>query len=133
MNKLISGTVFFLALFLIAANLNAQSTATWKEKDAFHTVMSQTFHPMESGDFKPIRKRSNEMYMAAKNWSKSTIPANLENPKEISKMLKNLVKESKSLDNKIKTGCTNEYITKKLTGLHDIFHDLVGACSGEHH
>ena len=60
--------IFFMAV--IAATVSAQtatngqtaskssSTENWKELKEFHKVMAQTFHPMEEGDYKPIRQRS---------------------------------------------------------------------------
>ena len=102
----------------------------WKEKDEFHKVMAQTFHPVEDGNYNPIRERSNEMYQKAVAWQKSTIPAGY-NKKKISKVLKKLVKESKELDKKIKAGTTDAEIKADLTELHDIFHEIVGLCKHE--
>lgn len=132
MKKIILALTAF-AFLLICNNLNAQSTTPWPEKDNFHKVMSQTFHPMQTGDFKPIRKRSAEMYEMALAWQESSIPVELANNSELQKKLKNLTKAAKQLDSKIKSGCTNQFIIEKLTGLHDIFHDIVGICSSEEH
>ena len=65
----------------------AQNKAEWKELKDFHTVMSQTFHPAEEGNLKPIRERSAEMVKAAEAWKKSAIPADYKNVKDIQETL----------------------------------------------
>ena len=125
MNKILIVIALFIANFSFS-----QAPADWKEKDEFHKVMAQTFHPVEDGNYNPIRERSNEMYQKAVAWQKSTIPAGY-NKKKISKVLKKLVKESKELDKKIKAGTTDAEIKADLTELHDIFHEIVGLCKHE--
>ena len=117
-----------IVIALFAANLSfAQAPVEWKEKDDFHTVMAQTFHPMEDGNYNPIRERSQELYDKAVVWQKSTIPAGV-NKKKVKKTLKKLVKESKDLNAEIKKGANDAEIKEDLTELHDIFHDIVGLC-----
>src|SRR5436190_12100701 len=82
--------IFFMAV--IAATVSAQtatngqtaskssSTENWKELKAFHMVMAQTFHPMEEGDYKPIRQRSAELFEKARLLAESNIPAEFNKP-----------------------------------------------------
>lgn len=122
---------FLIIICLFIAHISfSQAPAEWKEKDEFHKVMAQTFHPVEDGNYNPIRERSNEMYQKAVAWQKSAVPEGY-NKKKISKILKKLVKESKELDKKIKAGTTDAEIKKDLTELHDIFHEIVGLCKHE--
>lgn len=117
-----------LIITLFAANFCfAQAPVEWKEKDDFHKVMSTTFHPMEDGNFNPIKEKIQEMYEKAVAWQKSAIPAGVDK-KKAKKVLKKLVKETKALNDKIKAGATDEVIKTDLTKLHDIFHELVGLC-----
>lgn len=117
-----------IIITLFAANFSfAQAPVEWKEKDDFHKVMSTTFHPMEDGNFNPIKEKSQEMYEKAVAWQKSAIPAGVDK-KKAKKVLKKLVKETKALNDKIKAGATDEVIKTDLTKLHDIFHELVGLC-----
>ena len=53
---------------------HAQQKAKWQELDAFHEVMSKTFHPAEEGKLEPIRSRSAEMVDKAVAWKNSTAP-----------------------------------------------------------
>ena len=100
--------LILIALFITNFSF-AQTPAEWKEKDDFHKVMASTFHPMEDGNYNPIREKSEELYEKAVAWKKSTVPAGY-NKKKISKKLKKLVEESKELNDKIKKGATDASI-----------------------
>lgn len=112
--------------------MSAQNKTEWKELSAFHTVMSQTFHPAEEGDLKPIRERSGEMVEKAKAWKASAIPADYKDVKDIEESLSALVDGSTKLEAKIKAGAKDEEITEDLSALHDVFHTIVGLCRPGH-
>ena len=86
----------------------------------FHKVMSQTFHPVEEGNFQPIRERSGEMVEKATAWQTASIPVDYSSVKGIKKNLKQLDKKSLELDKKIKTGCTDQVIKTDLKANNDI-------------
>ncbi|MCB9285160.1 MAG: hypothetical protein H6563_13875 [Lewinellaceae bacterium] len=122
--------ILFLA-FLFVCFLGISQTAgaqDWPELKTFHGVMSQTFHPMQEGDFQPIRERSGEMAAKAKAVAKSAIPEEYKS-KEILVAVKQLAKDSKALDKLIKKNGTDEAIGKSLTALHDVFHRIMGLCN----
>lgn len=123
-----------LALLLLFASITAfaQNKTEWKELSAFHGVMSQTFHPAEEGDLKPIRERSGELVEKAKAWKASAIPADYTDVKGIQESLNALVDGSIKLDAKIKAGAKDEEIVKDLSALHDVFHTIVGLCRPGH-
>lgn len=104
----------------------------WAELKTFHGVMSQTFHPAEEGKLEPIKTRSAEMVEKAKALSKSTIPTQFNKP-NMKEVLTRLYKGSKSLNKLIKKGGSDAEITKSLTALHDVFHEIVGLCRDEKH
>ena len=137
----------FIAIFCVAvlsATANAQSTATnakadaesWPELKAFHKVMAQTFHPMEEGDYKPIRERSGEMLEKAMALSSSKVPAEFNKP-EMLKAIQELTIGSRKLNAMVEAKAKDEEINKSLTALHDTFHKIVGLCKPgdkhEHH
>lgn len=99
----------------------------WKERDIFHEVMGGTFHPMEEGDFKPIRARAKEMAEKAEKWATSTAPKEFNSPK-IKETLAKLVAESKALADRVAANAGDTEIKEKLTALHDRFHEIVGQC-----
>lgn len=121
------------AFCLFGANqAMAQSTFDkWPALKNFHGVMSETFHPMEDGNLEPIKTRSGEMAMKAKELAKSAIPAEFNTP-AIQSAVKRLQKGSKSLSKLTKKG-SDEEIKTSLTALHDVFHEIVGLCRGEKH
>lgn len=119
--------LFTLLLTIPVLMATAQSKTIWPEKDAFHDVMSQTFHPAEEGKFDPIKQRVGEMVTKAKAWQKSTPPAELNKP-EIKDGLSKLVKGAKSMEKSIKKGATDAEIKTQFTALHDVYHSVVGLC-----
>ena len=102
----------------------------WQTLKDFHKVMSQTFHPSEDGNLKPIKERSGEMAEKAILLQKSTIPAAFNN-KEVVKAVQKLASDSKKLDKMVKSKKSDAAITIALAKLHDTFHDIVGLCSGD--
>ena len=115
-----------IGVFVIAGfnSLNAQKKATWNEMEAFHKVMSETFHPAEEGKMEPIKTRSQEMLDKATAWKNSTPPEGY-NAKEVKAPLKNLVKGAKQLNKLVKGNASDKEITDKLSSLHDVFHELM--------
>jgi hypothetical protein len=131
MKKILSLLLFTAALFVVKP-AQSQTKAKWAEKDAFHKVMSETFHPAEEGKFEPIRQRSLEMVNAAIAWKNSAAPEGF-NKDAIKKQLKKLVKDSRELDRKIKKDISDADLKEELTELHDLFHEITEKCTGEDH
>ena len=121
---------FAILLFVLAVNaVNAQSTFDkWPAIKAFHEVMSQTFHPAEEGNLEPIKSRSEELMNKAANVLKSDIPAEYKTPKILASAEK-LQMKSKALHKMVQAKASDAEITKSLTELHDVFHEIVGLCS----
>ena len=118
-------TVMILSLLFIGMiSGNAQAKAKWPEMEAFHKVMSQTFHPAEEGQLEPIRTRSGEMLEKAKAWQKSATPEGYD-AKTLKKPLKELVKGAKELDKMVKDKADDAALTARLTSLHDVFHEIM--------
>ena len=74
MNKIVTFIVVMLSL-MATSTIQAQQKAKWNEMEAFHDVMSKTFHPAEEGKMEPIKSRSAEMLEKAMAWKNSTAPA----------------------------------------------------------
>jgi len=122
-----------VASFVMIAFSKAQEKKTWKEMNEFHTVMSETFHPAEEGHLDPIKKRSQEMMDKAVAWQKSTAPEGYDKTK-VDVSLKKLVQGAKELNNLVKAKSSDKVLTDKLSGLHDIFHEIMEKCrKDEHH
>lgn len=104
--------------------------AQWAEKNEFHKVMAQTYHPTEEGNFEPIRSRIGEMYDKAVAWMNSTAPKEFDKP-EVKSTLKELTGQIIALKAMIEKKATNEELKPKMEALHDTFHKIVGLCSAE--
>lgn len=136
MNKvLFSSFVMIFLIFSGVHTISAQSKSifdTWAELKTFHGVMSTTFHPAEEGDLKPIRTRSGEMVEKATALAKSKVPTEFNTP-AILAAVKNLRSGSKSLHKLVKKQGSDAEVTKSITALHDVFHEIVGLCQDENH
>ena len=127
----------FMLAFAAAAALffnpaQAQKKAKWAEMDAFHEVMSKTFHPAEEGKLDPIRKRSQEMLDKAIAWKNSTAPEGY-NQDAVKNTLKKLVRGAKELNKMVQKNETDEELKKELSELHDVFHEIMEKCEkGDH-
>src|SRR4030095_17030036 len=99
----------------------------WNELSAFHDVMSATFHPMEEGDFKPIRNRAPEMAAKAKQWADST-PPNVYDKPAIRTNVTKLAQESNALAALVAKKASDTQIKESLNALHDQFHEIAGLC-----
>jgi superoxide dismutase len=117
----------------VSANYKAVTKGKFDEWPAlkdFHKVMSQTFHPSEEGDLKPIKARSAEMVAKADLLAKSIIPAEF-NKKEVVAAVQKLKGDSKKLDKLVKGKKSDKEITEALAKLHDVFHEIIGLCTNE--
>ena len=106
--------------------------AEWAEKNEFHKVMAQTYHPSEEGNFEPIRTRIGEMYDKAMAWANSNAPKDFDKP-EIKATIKEMTGQIMALKGMIEKNATNEELKPKMEALHDTFHKIVGMCSSDEH
>jgi len=116
--------------FLLAANsITAQSAMDkWPAIKEFHGVISQTFHPAEEGNLDPIKARSEELSAKASALLKSDIPAEYRTNAILASAEKLQVR-SKALNKLVMSKAPDAEITKSLTEVHNIFHEIVGLCT----
>jgi hypothetical protein len=100
----------------------------WAELDAYHTVMSQTFHPAENGDLKPLLAKSQELADKAKVLANSTVPEKYQK-KDVGAILKKLEQESLALHQMVTSKKSDEEIKKAIFALHDRFHEVMEKCN----
>jgi hypothetical protein len=128
MKKTLVHIFVLILVFAVSTTLSAASGEKWPELEAFHKVMSETYHPAEDSDFKPIKERIGEMVLIAASLNTAAIPAEYNTP-EIIETAKMLEAESRTLEEKIKAGATDGEIFKELNSVHDTFHKIVGLCN----
>jgi hypothetical protein len=102
----------------------------WPELKAFHEVMSQTFHPAEKGDFKPIRTRSGEMMKRVKVLIGQPFPEPYRT-ESMKVVVANLEDQVRKLDEMVKNNAEDKDLMVMLTQAHDSFHKIVGICRNE--
>jgi hypothetical protein len=129
---------FLLLVFsLFIAQLNFQAQAQgkfdkWPELKAYHSVMSATFHPSESGDLAPLKKQAEELSAKAKALAAAKIPEEF-NKKEVQEAVKKLATDSEALAKLVAAKAADEKLKADLAKLHDTFHLIVEKCSGDDH
>jgi predicted outer membrane protein len=113
---------------LVSMSFAQEQKAPWPQMEAFHSVMSTTYHPAEEGKFEPIKTRIGEMVTAAMAWQKSEPPAGYDKP-GLKEKLKDLTKGAKELEKLIKKQVPDAELKTKFTALHDLYHEIVGLCA----
>jgi hypothetical protein len=131
MKKILS-LLMIVGAVALAKPVHAQQKAKWNELDAFHEVMSKTFHPSEEGKLEPIRSRSAEMLEKALAWKNSTAPEGYDQD-AVKKNLKDLVKGAKEINKMVQDKADDASLKEKLSKLHDTFHEIVEKCEKEEH
>ena len=131
MKRFLSLLMIFAAV-AVAKPVHAQQKAKWQELDAFHEVMSKTFHPAEEGKLEPIRSRSAEMVEKAIAWKNSAAPEGYDKT-AVLENLKKLVKGAKEIDKMVKKNASDKELKEELSELHDVFHEIVEKCEKEDH
>jgi len=95
----------------------------WKEMDAFHLIMAETFHPYkDSANLEPAKTRASELMEAADQWAAGPLPANVDS-EEVSSKLKQLKSETATLAESVKSADDNVN-AENLTRVHDTFHEI---------
>ncbi len=131
--KKIMSLLMISTVFACSNPVQAQEKAKWQELDAFHEVMSKTFHPAEEGKLEPIRTRSAEMLEKAIAWKNSTAPEGYDKD-AVKDNLSKLVKGAKEINKMVKKNASDKELKEELSELHDVFHEIVEKCEkGEHH
>ena len=125
-------TIAIVALIFAAGNASAQSVADkWPAMKAFHEVMSRTFHPAEEGNFEPLKTYSESLMNKAMDLTKE-VPAQYKT-KSIMDSVSRLQEKTKEVNKLVVGKGPDSSLLKAITEAHDIFHEIVGMCSGEKH
>lgn len=117
---------------IFSSRTQAQEKTKWKEMEDFHSVMSATFHPSEEGKLDPIKNKSQEMVDKAVAWQQSTPPAGYDKI-AVKSSLKKLVSGAKEINKLVKNKTADIVLKEKLSGLHDVFHEIMEKCEKEDH
>ena len=136
-------TVSYLFLLLctwamtVACNSNKAASAAdsdstkWRGLDAYHHVMAKVYHPYkENKDLAPLKKLADSLAAEADRWTADPIPHRVENA-EIRSNLDQLKAETHQLADSVKAGAKEEGIGTSLIKLHEHFHHIMKAWTGD--
>jgi hypothetical protein len=126
MKKVLQLAVILLAFFPAISFAQAQKNV-WPEMKNFHAVMSSTFHPVEDGNYEPLKEKAESLFTTAKAWQKSAIPADFK-PAETKAALKKLVIKCAAVSKAVQANLGNEKLKTLITEAHDVFHTIAGEC-----
>jgi len=122
-----------IALFFAVNTLSSQSvTDKWPAIKTFHEVMSRSFHPAEEGNLAPLKNFSETLMNKAQELTKSEIPAEFKT-KAMLNSIDRLQRKTVEVHKLVLSQGSDTDLTKAITEAHDIFHEIVGLCSGEKH
>lgn len=133
--------IYFLSLFIVTScaskkdesfdHPHEEAETDWKEMDAFHLVMAETFHPYkDSSNLEPAKSRAAELMDAADRWASAELPAKVDNP-EVKEKLQQLKSQVATLAGSVRTA-DEDMIAEQLTQVHDTFHEIQEAWYGGH-
>jgi deoxyadenosine/deoxycytidine kinase len=123
-NKLI---ILCILLFSTSFSFAQNKLDSWKELKEFHGVMSQTFHPSEEGNLEPIKTRATEMKEKAFILADSKIPAEFDNEKVRTAVLK-LKEGADMMERMVAEKISDKEINDQLVLLHNTFHEIIERC-----
>jgi hypothetical protein len=124
MKRVVSAAMMSLLFTAFAA------AGEWKEMEAFHMVMAETFHPTEEGNLQPLRDNAGDLAAKARTWRDSKVPAGYDGEKT-AKALNGLVARCEKLEAAVKAKQSDAELTKLITEAHDAFHAIIGECKSE--
>ncbi len=105
----------------------------WAEMDSFHLILAEAFHPYkDSANLEPVKRLAGEMADHAEEWVYTALPDKVNND-DMQMKLNQLKTDTRVLYDKITAGASDEEIGSLLSALHEGFHGIMEAWSGEGH
>lgn len=113
-------------LFLSTGFAQTQKTV-WPEMNAFHSLMSSSFHAAEEGNFAPLKENAEQMYYASKKWINSPVPANIKDT-DVMTNIQKLWKQCNKIWSSVSKNASDETLKTLITAAHDTYHTIAGEC-----
>jgi hypothetical protein len=126
MKKSLQLAVILLA-FLPAISFAQDKKNVWPEMKTFHSVMSSAFHPVEDGNYAPLKAKADSLFSTAQAWQRSPIPADYK-PVETKAALKKLVIKCAAVNKGVQANLSDAQLKTLITEAHEVFHTIVGEC-----
>lgn len=123
--------IFSLMIAISAFYATAQSKMSeWPELNAFHIIISQTFHPSEEGNLEPLKAHSSDLKEKAATLSDSKFPSDF-NTDKIKAAVKKLKEETVEMDNMVIQKKSDKELANFISRVHDTFHEIIGLCNNK--
>lgn len=114
--------------FLINTSFSQPIFNKWTAIRDFHEVLSQTFHASEEANLEPIKLRSEELMNKGYGLLKLDIPEEYRTTIILS-LIEKLQIECKTLNLLVIRKATDQEITKSITKVDNIFHNILEHCN----
>lgn len=119
--------LFLIAAVSVLSFASFAQQSTWKQMTAFHSLMSQTFHPAEEGNLNPTKQNAAELLAKAKTWANSLVPPGYD-VKAAKPILKKLVESCAAVEAGVNSKKTDKELVALMTIAHDTFHEFAEKC-----
>jgi hypothetical protein len=106
---------------------------TWKEMNAFHMLMSATWHPAsQKNDLAPLREKAADLAKTAEAWAASKAPIMPHGcqSEAVTKAVARVAADSKALAAMVHAGTEDAKLKESLGSLHDTFEIAEKGCGG---
>lgn len=103
---------------------------SWKEMDEFHTTLSATFHPAESGNLQPAKDSAQVLVSRAESWKAGAVPEGYD-AAVAAPLLERLAAQALVLQTGVQQAVGDSMLTVEITRLHDIYHEITEKCGPE--
>ncbi len=104
-----------------------QMGGSWREMDAFHSLLMAVYHPARKDTLQPLRLQASVLANVAAKWSASSPPASC-NSEDTRGKVAAIAKESKALAGLVETKASDAALKKSITAVHDLFEPLAHEC-----
>jgi len=119
--------ILFTLVLVACSKKREKASEGWKERESFHKVMQDIYHPMrDSGNLGPAKKLMNQLADEADRWADAKLPEEIDTP-EMKARLQRLKTDVRALADEITKGSTDDSLKEKLTRLHSEFHEIMEA------
>ncbi len=120
-------SIFTIICLVVTTSVFAQKKE-WKEMHDFHAVISKTFHPAEENKLQPTRDSAALLLKRAKLWQQSTVPQGYD-AALVKPVLERLTVSCRELLLAVKKKETDLQLKQRITGVHDLFHEIMEKCN----
>lgn len=100
---------------------------SWPELDAFHKILADSWHPVESGDMKAARANAPALLDAALAWRKSRGPAKCDDA-SLRAGMTTMIEHARWYADAVKRDASDDAVKVTLKSTHEIFEQSAEKC-----